>query len=76
MTHTEAAVAEWHGRDAVDSDGDKIGSIDEIYMDAKTGRPEWLAVKTGMFGSKVSFVPIGKPATTTATYDCPTTSSR
>ena len=60
MTHTEAAVAEWHGRDAVNSDGDKIGSIDEIYMDAKTGRPEWLAVKTGMFGSKVSFVPIAE----------------
>ena len=47
MTHTEAAVAEWRGRDAVDSEGDKIGSIDEIYMDAETGRPEWLAVKTG-----------------------------
>ena len=60
MTHTEAAVAEWRGRDAVDSDGDKIGSIDEIYMDAETGRPEWLAVKTGMFGSKVSFVPIAE----------------
>jgi uncharacterized protein (TIGR02271 family) len=58
MTHTESAVAEWRGRNAVDSDGDKIGSIDEIYMDAQTGKPEWLAVKTGMFGSKVSFVPI------------------
>jgi uncharacterized protein (TIGR02271 family) len=58
MTHSEQAVAEWRGRDAVDSDGSKIGSIDEIYMDAETGKPEWLAVKTGMFGSKVSFVPI------------------
>jgi uncharacterized protein (TIGR02271 family) len=60
MTHTEAAVAEWRGREAVDSDGGKIGSIDEIYMDAETGRPEWLAVKTGMMGSKVSFVPIAE----------------
>ena len=60
MTHTESAVAEWRGRNAVDSDGDKIGSIDEIYMDAETGKPEWLAVKTGMFGSKVSFVPIAE----------------
>jgi uncharacterized protein (TIGR02271 family) len=60
MTHTESAVAEWRGRNAVDSDGDKIGSIDEIYMDAQTGKPEWLAVKTGMFGSKVSFVPIAE----------------
>jgi uncharacterized protein (TIGR02271 family) len=58
MTHTQSAVADWRGRDAVDSDGNKIGSIDEIYMDTDTGKPEWLAVKTGMFGSKVSFVPI------------------
>ena len=60
MTLTESAVAAWRGRNAVDSDGNKIGSIDEIYMDAETGRPEWLAVKTGMFGSKVSFVPIAQ----------------
>ena len=60
MPHTESAVAEWRGRNAVDSDGDKIGSIDEIYMDAETGKPEWLAVKTGMLGSKVSFVPIAE----------------
>ena len=60
MTHTESAVAEWRGRNAVDSDGDKIGSIDEIYMDTQTGKPEWLAVKTGMFGSKVTFIPIAE----------------
>ena len=60
MTHTDSAVAEWRGRTAVDSDGDKIGSIDEIYTDADTGKPEWLAVKTGLFGSKVSFVPIAE----------------
>jgi uncharacterized protein (TIGR02271 family) len=60
MTHTESAVAQWRGRNAVDSDGNKIGSIDEIYMDAETGQPEWLAVKTGLFGSKVNFVPIAE----------------
>jgi uncharacterized protein (TIGR02271 family) len=57
MTPTDSAVAEWRGNSAVDSDGEKIGTIEEIYMDAETGRPEWLAVKTGIFGSKVSFVP-------------------
>jgi uncharacterized protein (TIGR02271 family) len=57
---TETALAEWRGRDAVDSDGHKVGSIDEVYMDAETGKPEWLAVKTGMFGSQVSFVPIAE----------------
>jgi uncharacterized protein (TIGR02271 family) len=60
MTPTESAVAEWRGRSAVDSDGEKIGTIEEIYMDAETGRPEWLAVTTGMFGSKVSFIPVAE----------------
>ena len=53
-------VGSWRGRNAVDSDGDKIGKIEEIYMDAETGKPEWLAVKTGMLGSKVSFVPLAE----------------
>lgn len=40
------------------SDGDKIGEIADIYLDRQTGEPEWLAVKTGLFGSNLSFVPI------------------
>ncbi len=64
MTHTEAAVADWRGRNAVDADGDKIGTIDEIYMDYESSKPEWLAVTTGMFGSKVSFIPIAEASET------------
>jgi uncharacterized protein (TIGR02271 family) len=60
MNPTESAVAEWRGSSVVDSDGEKIGTIEEIYMDTETGQPEWLAVKTGMFGSKVSFIPIAE----------------
>ena len=60
MAHTKEAVASWRGSDAVDSDGKKIGTIEEIYMDVETGKPEWLAVKTGMLGSKVSFIPIAE----------------
>ena len=60
MAQTQEAVASWRGSTAVDSDGGKIGKIEEIYMDAETGKPEWLAVTTGLFGSKVSFIPIAK----------------
>jgi uncharacterized protein (TIGR02271 family) len=55
--HTDQAVA-WRGRTAVDADGTKIGTVEEVYLDANTDQPEWLAVKTGLFGSKISFVPI------------------
>jgi uncharacterized protein (TIGR02271 family) len=54
----------WRGRDVRDPDGDKIGSIEDIYLDEQTGRPEWLAVKTGLFGSKISFVPVGEATAT------------
>ena len=60
MAQTKEAIASWRGRNAVDRDGDKIGAIDEIYMDTETGKPEWLAVKTGLFGSKLSFIPIAE----------------
>ena len=51
-------VENWRGRTLVDGDGGKIGSIDEIYLDRQSGGPEWLAVKTGLLGRKVSFVPV------------------
>ncbi len=46
------------GEDLYDRDGDKIGSIEEIYLDAETGEPEWALVNTGMFGTKSTFVPL------------------
>ena len=45
------------GRDVVDSSGDKVGSVEGVYIDDVTGEPNWLAVKTRSFGSNVSFVP-------------------
>ena len=50
----------WHGRDLIDRDGDKIGSIGGVYLDDRTGQPEWLTVKTGLFGMRESFVPTAK----------------
>jgi len=46
------------GQDVYDESGQKIGSASEVYLDDETGQPEWLTVKTGLFGTKESFVPI------------------
>jgi uncharacterized protein (TIGR02271 family) len=51
-------ITSWRGQKLVSQDGDKIGTIDEVYVDEQTGEPEWLAVSTGLFGSRVSFVPL------------------
>src|SRR3954465_6444593 len=56
---TSSDVLSWRGEDALDADGQKIGSIEEIYLDAETNAPEWALVNTGLFGTKRSFVPLG-----------------
>ncbi|MGY1827377.1 MULTISPECIES: DUF2382 domain-containing protein [unclassified Blastococcus] len=46
------------GQDVYDTEGQKIGSASEVYLDDETGQPEWVTVRTGLFGTKESFVPI------------------
>lgn len=41
-----------------DDGGNKIGEAAHVFLDDATGRPEWVTVKTGWFGSSESFVPI------------------
>ncbi len=40
------------------SDGEKIGSIGQVYLDDQTGEPSWVTAKTGLFGTSESFVPL------------------
>ncbi|GHD95763.1 DUF2382 domain-containing protein [Streptomyces naganishii] len=42
----------------LDEGGKKIGDAKHIFLDDATGRPEWVSVKTGLFGTSESFVPL------------------
>lgn len=42
----------------VTTGGDKVGGIGQIYVDDTTGAPNWVTVKTGLFGSAETFVPV------------------
>jgi sporulation protein YlmC with PRC-barrel domain len=53
-------IKSWRGHEARSSDGDKLGKIDDIYLDQETGKPEWIAVRTGLFGGHVSFGPLAE----------------
>jgi uncharacterized protein (TIGR02271 family) len=46
------------GKDVYDQSGEKIGSAAEVYLDDSSGQPEWVTVRTGLFGTKETFVPI------------------
>lgn len=48
----------WQGRTVVGSDGEKIGTVAEIYEDDNSGEPEWATVSSGLFGMKTHFVPL------------------
>jgi uncharacterized protein (TIGR02271 family) len=53
-------VKTWQGQQATGSDGEKLGTIADIYLDRDTGEPEWAAIKTGLFGTKVTFAPLAE----------------
>lgn len=52
------------GSTAYDDGGSKIGSVGQLFLDDQTGRPEFVTVNTGMFGTSESFVPVAE-----ATWD-------
>ena len=56
-------VQTWKGQTLFGPGDDKIGEIADVYLDRQTNEPEWLAVKTGLFGSNLSFVPIREAST-------------
>jgi hypothetical protein len=32
-------IGEWHGKDLVDCNGDKIGKLQDVYVDVETNEP-------------------------------------
>src|SRR3954447_24351117 len=46
------------GVTVVGDDGQKLGSVDAVYYDNATDRAEWVAVRSGLFGTRVTLVPL------------------
>lgn len=44
--------------EVVDQDGDKVGSLDQVYLDNATGDPAWVTVRTGRFAGRRCFCPL------------------
>ncbi len=57
-TYSQEEVSGWIGNTVVDGSGGKVGKVSQVYFDDETGQPEWLAVNTGLFKSRSSFVPL------------------
>jgi uncharacterized protein (TIGR02271 family) len=46
------------GATVYDRSGEKIGRIDAVYYDDQTNEPSWVTVRTGLFGTHQTFVPL------------------
>lgn len=51
------------GSDVYGTDEQKIGTVGQVYLDDRSDRPEWVTVRTGLFGTKESFVPLAQADT-------------
>jgi hypothetical protein len=54
------SALDWEGRTVLDRAGDKIGTIEEIFLVEETGRPEWALVKLGRIKGRTTLVPLAK----------------
>ncbi len=41
-------ISDWHGKQLVDRDGDKIGKLEDVYVDVETDEPMFGTVKEGV----------------------------
>ena len=49
MTHHQN-IGEWQGKDLVDHEGEKIGKLEDVYVDVETDEPMFGTVKEGLIG--------------------------
>ena len=52
-------IADWHGKQLIDRYGEKIGKLEDVYVDVETDEPVFGTVKEGRIGRHLTFVPLG-----------------
>jgi sporulation protein YlmC with PRC-barrel domain len=51
-------VGEWHGKMILDCNGEKIGRLQDIYVDVETDESKFATVKEGLIDRHLTFVPL------------------
>jgi stress response protein YsnF len=70
---SERDVSAAIGSTAYGTDGDRIGTVEHFFVDDRTGAPSWVAVATGLFGTRHSIAPAGEAAFTDGGLRLPVT---
>src|SRR4051794_25613752 len=48
----------WRGKTVRDRDGEKVGTLGDLYLEGETDRPAYAGVRTGLFRRSESIVPL------------------
>jgi uncharacterized protein (TIGR02271 family) len=57
-TMTIEQMQQLRGADVISSEGETIGTVEEIFMDYETHLPEWVGIGSGFLGTKRVLVPV------------------
>ncbi|WP_298803368.1 PRC and DUF2382 domain-containing protein [uncultured Pseudokineococcus sp.] len=58
MAISENQLSDLYDATVVSTTDGKVGKVGTVYLDDDTQQPSWVTVKTGLFGSSESFVPL------------------
>jgi sporulation protein YlmC with PRC-barrel domain len=53
-----AKLGDWRGKDVLDRDGEKIGKLEDVYVDTETDVEEFGTIKEGLVSKHLTFVPL------------------
>ncbi len=48
------------GAQIVDTSGENVGTVKDVYLNDRTGEPSWISVATGWFGHSESLLPLDR----------------
>ena len=52
-------IADWHDKMLIDREGEKLGKLQDVYVDTENDEPQFATVKEGFIGRHLTFVPLG-----------------
>jgi hypothetical protein len=52
------AMSDWRGKPLVDRDGEKLGKLEDVYVDTDSDEQLFGTIKEGMIGRHLTFVPL------------------
>ena len=59
---TVESIESWRGQDVLDSVGEKVGRLEEVYYDAAGDEPVLISIKHGRLGHQVKLAPLSDAA--------------